>query len=357
MKKQPKTNSRLSPKIKKGDGLKRPLLSVVVPAYNCADFIEKGVKSLLEHDLVNLLEVLVVNDGSKDNTLEIARGLEKKYPMVRVIDKRNGGHGSTINVGIQEAKGEYFRLMDGDDYFNTEAFVDFLKRLRNEKADVVLTDYSEDFIEKRRVVPVRRYENLPKNQVMPLENMTDKQKGFQDWGPLLSTTTCKTDLLKSVDFKIDEKCFYVDMEYNFLVYVVAETLIYYPMDVYRYVQERVRQSVNIKNMAKNYLQHEKVCLRLLSEYAARKNDFGDGKREYLRDRLVSEMCNGQYFILLHYLKDRKKFLEFDEKLKKYPDFYNSPKIAGKIVTQLRRSNGCFLVPIVKLSEFFNFLRR
>ena len=232
-----------------------------------------------------------------------------------------------------------------------------MQKLKNETADIVLTDYSEDLVQKNQILAVRKYDNLAKNQILDLEKMTDEKAGFRELGPLLSTTTCKTSLLKKANFKIDEKCFYVDMEYNFLVYLSAKTLVYYPIDVYRYVQEREQQSINVKNMAKNYLQHEKVCLRLLAEYEAHKNSLGEGKRTYLRDRLVAGMCDSHYYILLHYLRNKKTFLAFDRKLQKYPEFYNSPKIAGKIVMQLRRSNGCFLVPIVKLSEFFNFLRR
>lgn len=352
-----KTNNGSELADKKSNYTEKPLLSVLVPAYNCADFLEKGINSLLNHKLSNLIEVLVVNDGSKDDTLKVAKELAKNYSALRVIDKENGGHGSTINVGIKEARGKYFRVMDADDYFDTEAFEAFLQRLKNETADIILTDYSEDFVQKNQIVAVRKYDNLAKNQILDLEKMTDEKAGFQELGPLLSTTTCKTSLLKRSKFKIDEKCFYVDMEYNFLVYLLAKTLVYYPINIYRYVQEREQQSINVKNMAKNYLQHEKVCLRLLAEYEMHKNSLKEGKRRYLRDKLVAGMCDSHYYVLLHYLRDKKAFLEFDQKLQKYSEFYNSPKIAGKIVTQLRRSNGCFLVPIVKLSEFFNFLKR
>ena len=332
---------------------KKPLLTVVVPAYNCAEFLKKGVLSLVNHGLNNLVEVLIVNDGSKDDTLAVAEGLRKLSPSVRVIDKANGGHGSTINVGIKRASGKYFRLMDGDDYFDTKEFVRFLEKLQKEEADIILTDYTEDLIKEKRLNSVHRYDNLPKNQSLQIENMMDKKIGFKTWGPLLSTTTCKTALLKTADFKIDENCFYVDMEYNFMVYAQAETLIYYPLDIYRYVVGLEEQSVNAKNMRKNYQQHEKVCLRLLQEYEARKAGFGAGKNEYLKERLVTGMCDSNYYVILHYLRSRKKFLEFDHKLKKYPKFYDSPKIAGKVVRALRITNGRGLKVIVALNEFLN----
>ena len=109
---------------------------VVIPAYNEALNIEKTV-----HDLeVNAPDVdyVVVNDGSKDNTVEIANNLKNlttvgDKSIVRVIDKENGGHGSTINVGIQEARGKYVKIVDGDDTVDSEEFAKLIDILEHDK--------------------------------------------------------------------------------------------------------------------------------------------------------------------------------------------------------------------------------
>lgn len=332
---------------------KSALLSIVVPTYNCESSLKKGVLSLVDHSLVNLLEIIIINDGSSDSSLKIARELAKKYPSVKVINKENGGHGSTINVGLKQATGKYFRLMDADDYYDTKELVKFLKRLKEENTDMVLTDYTEVDFDSGSLKPVCHYSNLPEYKTQKLDNMVDNKHGFNEFGPLLSTTTCKTALLKSAKFKLDENCFYVDMEYNFMAYMSSETVIYYPLNVYRYVVGETGQSVSIMSKKRNYLDHERVCFRLLNEYELQKNKLSPEKQKYLRDKLVAPMCDWQYYILLHYLRSQKEFLKFDEKLKKYPDFYYSPKVAGKVVKLMRLLRGYGLEFVVLINELMN----
>lgn len=328
-----------------------PLLSIAVPAYNCGQYLKNGVLSLINHNLNNLIEVIIINDGSKDNTLEVANELVKLSPSIKVIDKKNGGHGSAINVGIEVASGKYFKLMDGDDYFDTEALVELLNKLRRETADIVLTNYVEDLAIQAKVRPVEElYSNLPKYRKMDLEDMAYNGYGFKFWGPLLSTTTCKTNLLKKANFKIDENCFYVDMEYNFMVYTQAKDIVYYPLNLYIYFLGRSGQSVDHETVAKNYLQHEKVCLRLLEEYYKVKDILTSGKNKYIKDRLITELCKSQYYITMTYLKNGNGFKHFDNALKKYPDFYNSNLIVSPDVKLYRITTGKFRKSSKKLAK-------
>ena len=95
-------------------------LTISIAAYNVENYLEKTLDSLIIDNL-DKLEVLIVNDGSKDNTKKIAQKYCKKYPnSIKLIDKENGGYGSTINAGIKEATGKYFKQLDGDDWYNTE---------------------------------------------------------------------------------------------------------------------------------------------------------------------------------------------------------------------------------------------
>ena len=93
------------------------LLTISVAAYNVDNYLDQLMQSVIEADVMDALEVLIVNDGSKDGTAAKALSYQQQYPAsVRLIDKENGGHGSTINCGIREAKGKYFRALDGDDW-------------------------------------------------------------------------------------------------------------------------------------------------------------------------------------------------------------------------------------------------
>ena len=98
------------------------LFTIAVPAYNMELYLKRCLDSILLPKLQNSLEVILINDGSKDNTLSIARHYEKQYPeMLKVIDKTNGGWGSAINCEIQEATGKYFKILDADDWFDSKA--------------------------------------------------------------------------------------------------------------------------------------------------------------------------------------------------------------------------------------------
>ena len=99
---------------------KNPVLSIVIPAYNIETFLPKCLDSLVYAKNIGDCEIIVVNDGSKDNTLKIAKEYEKNFPsVVRVFDKENGGHGSAVNLGMKVAKGKYFKILDSDDWFVT----------------------------------------------------------------------------------------------------------------------------------------------------------------------------------------------------------------------------------------------
>lgn len=110
------------------------ILTITVPSYNTEKYIDECMPFLLDDSIVDDIEILVVSDGSKDKTVEVATKWSEKYPQtIRVIEKENGGHGSTINRGILEARGKYFKVVDGDDWVKTDnlvKLVDFLKKIR-----------------------------------------------------------------------------------------------------------------------------------------------------------------------------------------------------------------------------------
>ena len=104
-------------------------LSFVVPSYNASKYLDKVIPSLLVGG--DDVEIIVVNDGSKDNTLEIAKRYEELYPnIVKAIDKENGGHGSTINKALEIATGLYFKCVDADDWLEENALKTLLAKIK-----------------------------------------------------------------------------------------------------------------------------------------------------------------------------------------------------------------------------------
>ena len=122
----------------------KKLLTIVVPSYNVQKYLRQTIESFLDERVLERIEVLIVDDGSQDETAKIAMEYQIKFPNSRrLISKENGGHGSTINRGIQEASGKYFKVVDGDDWVNTEDFVKLVEKLKNCNSDYVVTNYYE----------------------------------------------------------------------------------------------------------------------------------------------------------------------------------------------------------------------
>ena len=115
-------------------------LSIIVPVYNVEKYIRKCLDSLiLPDELMRKMEVIIINDGTKDNSAEISREYVQHYPTVfRQIDKENGGHGSVWNIGVAEAKGRYIKFLDSDDWL--ENLDIFLEKLNKSDSDLILTN-------------------------------------------------------------------------------------------------------------------------------------------------------------------------------------------------------------------------
>lgn len=332
---------------------KQPLLTIGIPAYNVETYIEETVLSAAKSKYQDKLEILIINDGSTDNTLDVANRLASEFQCVKVVDKANGGHGSAINSAIKNATGKYFRLLDGDDWLDTKELDKYLEKLSSERADIVFTDLTECFIKSQLNRPVSYYMHLPANETFELDDVS-----FPEWGPMLPTTTIKTNLLKQANFKIDENCFYVDQEYNLICYISAKTAIYYPLTIYQYRLEREGQSMEKSSLIRNVKSHEQVCKRLLSTYRKHEKDLSDKRKQYLISRVLVPMCHMQYAIAIEWCKSRKHFLSFDRALKKYPTLYNHPGIAGETTKLHRKTNGMLikLNPLIqKISARKNIL--
>lgn len=322
-----------------------PLLTITIPSYNASLWLRHGVETLLNAKNSNRLEILIVNDGSKDNTAQIGEELESLSKVagksiVRLINKENGGHGSTINTGIREARGKYFKLMDADDYFNTEALDELVELLETEESDMVLTNYVEDQSVPAEFVHIHEYDFMEPGKQYNLEDLCYEGYGFGKFANILHTSTYKTQILKDMDFSISEHSFYVDMEMNTITFILSKTVVYYPLDLYVYYLGRSGQSVSPASFKKNYKQHERILFRIIDEIQAR--DLSYNKKYCLFRTILRTMLKTQYHIYIEYLKSAEGFKEFDNRIKNYPELYNDPEIVNKKIKKCRETNGAAL---------------
>lgn len=290
------------------------ILTVVIPAYNVEKYLDDTLFSFVEESILSDLEVLVVDDGSKDGTAEIGNRYAQKYPQTfRVISKENGGHGSTINVGIREAKGRYFKVVDGDDWVNTDGFVQLMQRLKSCNSDFVFTNYSKyyDDVQKEEKVA---YGHLEPDKEYIFSEVCN-QEVLQ-----MHALTIKTSILQENRITLDEKCFYVDAEYVVFPVPYVHTVTFFDCYVYMYRLALDTQSVSILGFQKHINDHLRVCYRVLEfakNYKASETAV-PAYVQYIEKRAAQLICT-QSTIYSSYPWDDKKiiadFKAFDAKAK------------------------------------------
>lgn len=344
-------------KIEKID--KNKLLTIAIASYNVEKYLVNSVMSLLRSKYYYKLEILIINDGSKDKTSEIGKELESLTSLnndsiVKLVDKENGGHGSAINKGIELATGKYFKLMDGDDYFDTDELDKLIEKLEDENSDMILNNYVEDLSKECKFNVVRHYDFMKPGYKYDIEDLCYDNYGFTKWGPLLSTSTFKTQMLKQANFKISEKCFYVDMELNSLAFSETKTITYYPFNIYIYYIGRNGQSVSPESFKRNYKNHEHVIFRILNDIYYKKT-LSENKKEYIKEKILIPLIQGQYYITTEHITKSKPFYSFDTKLKKYTEFYYNEKIVDRKIKIYRATKGHFnktIKMLVKIKRIF-----
>lgn len=237
------------------------LLTIVIPTYNMQNYLHRCLDSLLLPDKqMEQLEVMVVNDGSKDNSSIIAHEYETKHPKTfRVIDKENGNYGSCINRGLKEASGKFIKILDADDWFDTAEFSRYLDELQTIDADMILTNH--------QVVDdvgnlTRKYSyNIEPNKLFAFQEYTEPGVYFA-----MHSISYRTEMLRSINYRQTEGISYTDTEWVFYPQHGVKTCIYLPYDVYRYVVGREGQTMDSKVLLKSVSHYDKL-LQAMVDFA------------------------------------------------------------------------------------------
>ncbi len=258
------------------------ILTIVIPAYNMEKYIEQTLDSMiLEDEYMDKLEVLIIDDGSKDNTASIAQKYVEKYPKTFCLhSKENGGHGSAINKGIELATGKYFRPIDADDWVDADALKAVIDEMECKDADMVLTNFRK-VLEKQqktincRVQNVWNRREISEGKANPEEgrdvlvysNVYDFDSQLFDYSKqyLFHFVSYKTSILKDNNIRLDENVFYDDMEYDIFPLIYVKTVLPIDRYLYQYRLEREGQSVEDSSFAKNN-KHRRLIVTNLAKY-------------------------------------------------------------------------------------------
>ncbi len=242
------------------------LLTFAIPCYNSEAYMENCINSLLPGG--DDVEILVINDGSKDRTAEIADAYERKYPgIVRAIHQENGGHGEAVNAGIRNASGLYFKVVDSDDWVDLDAYQKILAKLRElsggEKTlDMFIANYVYEK-EGAKHKKVMRYSALPQDELFTWKDVGHFRKGQYI---LMHSVIYRTKLLRECGLELPKHTFYVDNIYVYKPLPSVRTMYYMDIDFYRYYIGREDQSVNEKVMISRIDQQIRVNKLMVDEF-------------------------------------------------------------------------------------------
>lgn len=253
---------------------KKFLMTVAVPCYNSEGYMRHCVDTVLSS--ANDIEVILVNDGSKDGTGAIIDEYAAKYPeRVVAIHQENGGHGEGVNQGIRHARGLYYKVVDSDDWVNEEAFARLLDRLRRmrdkgEVVDMAVANYVYEHSADNTTLVVRYKNVFPRDRVATWEECGR----FHVWQYLMMHSLYfRTELLRESGVELPKHTFYVDNLYIYTPLPYVKTILYLDEDVYRYFIGREGQSVTEEIITRRIDQQ-----RLVAELASRAHNLTEIKK-------------------------------------------------------------------------------
>lgn len=314
------------------------ILTISIASYNVEKFINNTLNSLIDERILNELEVLIVNDGSKDNTAQLVQEYQNRYPATfKLVNKENGGYGSTINTSMPKASGKYYKLLDGDDWYHTENLVKLIERLKDCESDLVITPHIQ-------VVDETREETL-KN---PFKEFEDGSSFTFDNYPkgkriCMHQACFKVETIQNKGIEIREHCFYTDAEYLLKSMSKCKTITYYNIPIYMYRIGLDEQSMSVQGVRKHY----KDAVKYYSEMIRYRNEEPMDKvfyDNYLTDALTSL---GRYHLNMFFMlpTDKKnEYIAFEKYIKENArDIYDAS--ASRTLSILRKTNNLLYRPI------------
>lgn len=312
------------------------LLTISIAAYNAEKYLDDCISSLVNVQNIECLDIIIVNDGSTDSTMEISKKYTALYPnSIRVIDKSNAGWGSTINSSINIAEGKYFKPLDADDMFETKNIDDLIVFLGKAEADIIISPYK----------------TLYKNDISNYKISTNTIE--------MHKYIFKTSLFKDNNIFITENCYYTDIELTLKCIKYAKTYDNYNNIIYLYRVGNDGQSVSDVNLVRNIDQHFNILSNIILHVY---NDLNDPNIKNITFERIVEMINRHYSIIFKIkplINSKKLAKSFDIWLKDANiELYNSIKIFRvKVLREFDYMYGIVYYILKFRSCIYNFLKR
>ena len=288
------------------------VLTIIIPTYNMEKYLRYCLNSLIVPNM-DKVEVLVINDGSKDGSSAIAHEYQDKYPLTfRVIDKDNGNYGSCINRGLKEAKGKYIKVLDADDSFDSESYQEFIDHLFKIDVDLILSDTT--IVDESGMNTGYMKVNERPNVVFDFQ----KRPVFVQ----MHCVTYKTDNLRAICYYQTEGISYTDQEWIFWPMSTVRKAYYVPQTLYRYLMGRTGQTMDPQILTKAFPQELKILERMIFLWEDHHQEWVYS--EHYMNRKIKNWYDGIFRKAIINGRDnpKKMFTEFDKEIRhKYPHFF------------------------------------
>ena len=275
-------------------------LSVIIPTYNMAELLPACLDSIVRSTASSVLDVVVVNDGSRDSSLSIAQRYADRYPdIVRVIDKPNGNYGSTINAALPTLQGEYVKILDADDTFNCSAvgrMVDFLKSVSG--VDMVVGPFTE--IHKKGEYNINY--TLSKEQPYEFGKVYKAESVLKEGHIpffMMHSVAYRTELLQQMEYRQTEGISYTDQQWFFFPIFKISTIAFTDISLYRYNLTREGQTMDMAVQLKSISQLTEVVLSM-ADYLKEHQDEISSARRYFLAKVITRRMQG---VLRRFLLD------------------------------------------------------
>lgn len=256
------------------------ILSIIVPTYNMEKYLSYCLDSFFLQKNFDKLEVIVVNDGSKDKSLEIAQNyVLRASDVFKIVDKKNGNYGSCINAALPVARGKYVKVVDADDSVDTDNLDEFISFLCENDVDLALSDFV--LVNEDRVVTKEIFYNFSQS-LMPMEQICVTER-FKDME--MHAVTYRKELLLDMGYHQTEGISYTDQQWIFVPMAAVRNVGIFNKAVYKYLVGRAGQTIDPTVKFKKVTDRIKNVLGMIAQYDRIYNQVNPSVKEYLDARL------------------------------------------------------------------------
>ena len=315
------------------------------------NYLNKCLDSLIVENM-KLIEVLIINDGSKDRSSEIAHEYANKYPdTYRVIDKQNGNYGSCINRGLKDAKGKYIKVLDADDYFDKTVLEQYINFLNNNDCDLILNNCNkvnqngeivgEFFISKMSCKT--SFKKFARKRIFPQMHCIAYNRN----------KICK------LSYQQTEGISYTDQEWVTIPMQNVESVINSNLTLYNYLIGREGQTINKEVWSKSFGDQKKVVLSIIKCVNEYNGDLIH--KSYLMDKAIDFLSFLYMEHIINSIYNEDDFRKFDGIItNNYPQIYDCFDMVTKTIInkwRLNKSNSIYAHLCIWIKKNLNFISK